>query len=257
MSDIKKEDYIVKQINTGQTQVDDVDWLGVTDYFCTEIMKRIIQTVDEDKVESVMHSIAQCWYRVIRAYDWRNNPDSVPANLRRSADWTKYEVFPRETLFCPLPPGSPNRSGRTIEDLMQALKRKRQVQPQETVHAKQQEDLPAEVKCVLKNKNFRRETMEGILDACYQDRHCNLALIEMVLFEEKVLTYLSEHKQFLKALLAWGLLDPESNLKKIASGMAAKTRKVNKAKTSNRLNEKDEIICNDVRSLLRTAGTGM
>lgn len=99
--------------------------------------------------------------------------------------------------------------------------------------------------------------MEGILDACYQNKHSNLALIEMVLFEEKVLTYLSEHKQFLKALLAWGLLDPESNLKKIASGMAAKTRKVNKAKTSNRPNEKDEIICNDVRSLLRTAGTGM
>ena len=99
--------------------------------------------------------------------------------------------------------------------------------------------------------------MKEILDACYQDRHCNMALIERVLFEEKVLTYLSEHKQFLKALLAWGLLDPESDLKKIALGMADKTRNVNKAKTSNRLNEKDEIICNDVRSLLRTAGTGM
>ena len=84
-----------------------------------------------------------------------------------------------------------------------------------------------------------------------------MALIERVLFEEKVLTYLSAHKQFLKALQAWGLLDPESDLGKIASGMADKARNVNKAKTSNRSNEKDEIICNDVRSLLRTAGTGM
>lgn len=257
MSDIKKEDYIVKQINTGQTQVDDVDWLGVTDYFCTEIMKRIIQTVDEDKVESVMHSIAQCWYRVISVYDWRNNPESIPANLRKSADWTKYEVFPREPQFCPLPPGSPNRSGRIIEDLMWALKNPRQAQPQETVHAKQQEVLPAEVKGVLKNKNFRRETMEGILDACYQNKHSNMALIEMVLFEEKVLTYLSEHKEFLKALQAWGLLGPETDLQKIASGMADKARNVKKAKKDNRPNEKDEIICNDVRSLLRTAGTGM
>ena len=84
------------------------------------------------------------------------------------------------------------------------------------------------------------------LDACYKNKHVNMALIEKVLSQEGVLLYPNLHMDFLKALQAWGLLDA-ANLKSIALGMADKVRK----KKENSLSENDKMICSMVSNILQ------
>lgn len=244
MDEIKN---IVNQINAGKIKAENIPWQELTNDFCTNKMQWIIHYVDEDKLENVKNCMAQCWYNVIGLYDWQSSIYNVPPNLRRSTDWTTAEVLPREPLFSPQLPGTPDRIGRPIESLMHTLKIT-PLQGAKPMASKpqQQPQLPEQVKMVLRNKDFKRETMKCILDACYNNKHVNMALIEKVLSQEGVLLYPNLHMDFLKALQAWGLLDV-ANLKNIASGMADKVRKIK----DNPLSENDKMICSMVSNILQ------
>ena len=53
---------------------------------------------------------------------------------------------------------------------------------------------------------FAREKVKKIIDSYYQNSHPNLALIEIALYDHDLLRNRNDHKPFLEALVAWGLL---------------------------------------------------
>ena len=72
-------------------------------------------------------------------------------------------------------------------------------------------------KCFKFTYDFVKLKVADIIRDYYKGSYANLALIEIVLFDHKQLNRRNSHKAFVRALIAWGLLEvaDEEELKKI------------------------------------------
>lgn len=62
-------------------------------------------------------------------------------------------------------------------------------------------------KCFKFTNEFTKEKVKTILDLYYQNSNPELAVIEIALYDHDLLRNRNDHKPFLEALAAWGLLD--------------------------------------------------
>ena len=86
-------------------------------------------------------------------------------------------------------------------------------------------------KCFRFPSEFTWEKVKTVVDLYYQDSYANLALIEITLYDHGQLKYRNHHKAFVKALVAWGILDVENDdeLNLILFGIKDKYRRLSKA----------------------------
>ena len=79
-------------------------------------------------------------------------------------------------------------------------------------------------KCFKIANDYVKEKLKIIVSNYHQGIAANLALIEVVLFDHNLLNKRNAHTAFLKALMAWDIIDQLSDeeLKKTTNGMANK-----------------------------------
>ena len=79
-------------------------------------------------------------------------------------------------------------------------------------------------KCFKFTYDYVKLKVADIIRDYYKGSYANLALIEITLFDHKQLNRRNSHKAFVKALIAWELLDvaDEKELKKIVSAVTNK-----------------------------------
>ena len=79
-------------------------------------------------------------------------------------------------------------------------------------------------KCFKFTNEFVKLKVADIIRDYYKGSYANLALIEIILFDHKQLNRRNSHKAFVKALIAWELLDvaDEKELKKLVSAVTNK-----------------------------------
>lgn len=80
--------------------------------------------------------------------------------------------------------------------------------------------------CFKFSNDFTRERVAVVVKEFYHGSTANLALIEIVLYDHGQLKKRNAHTAFLKALMAWGIIEKtdDKELKKVSNGMAAKMR---------------------------------
>ena len=80
--------------------------------------------------------------------------------------------------------------------------------------------------CFKFPNDFTRERVAAAVKEFYHGSAANLALIEIVLYDHGQLKKRNAHTAFLKALMAWGVIEELTDVKlqKLANGMAAKMR---------------------------------
>ena len=85
-------------------------------------------------------------------------------------------------------------------------------------------------KCFKFTYDFVKLKVADIIRDYYKGSYANLALIEIVLFDHKQLNRRNTHKAFVRALIAWGLLEvaDEEELKKIVSAVTDKHNRLNR-----------------------------
>ncbi len=85
-------------------------------------------------------------------------------------------------------------------------------------------------KCFKFTYDFVKLKVADIIRDYYKGSYANLALIEIVLFDHKQLNRRNSHKAFVRALIAWGLLEvaDEEELKKIVSAVTDKHNRLNR-----------------------------
>ena len=85
-------------------------------------------------------------------------------------------------------------------------------------------------KCFKFTYDFVKLKVADIIRDYYKGSYANLALIEITLFDHKQLNRRNSHKAFVKALIAWGLLEvaDEEELKKIVSAVTDKHNRLNR-----------------------------
>ena len=62
-------------------------------------------------------------------------------------------------------------------------------------------------KCFKSTSEFTKEKVKKIIEDYYNDSNPNLALIEITLYDHDQLWHRNDHKPFVEALVAWGLLN--------------------------------------------------
>jgi hypothetical protein len=84
--------------------------------------------------------------------------------------------------------------------------------------------------CFKFTYDFVKLKVADIIRDYYKGSYANLALIEIVLFDHKQLNRRNSHKAFVRALIAWGLLEvaDEEELKKIVSAVTDKHNRLNR-----------------------------
>ena len=85
-------------------------------------------------------------------------------------------------------------------------------------------------KCFKFTYDFVKLKVADIIRDYYKGSYANLALIDIVLFDHKQLNRRNSHKAFVRALIAWGLLEvaDEEELKKIVSAVTDKHNRLNR-----------------------------
>ena len=85
-------------------------------------------------------------------------------------------------------------------------------------------------KCFKFTYDFVKLKVADIIRDYYKGSYANLALIEITLFDHKQLNRRNSHKAFVRALIAWGLLEvaDEEELKKIVSAVTDKHNRLNR-----------------------------
>ena len=95
---------------------------------------------------------------------------------------------------------------------------------QEKTTNDKQETLDPVAKCFKFPNDFVKQKVKTIVNDYHQGIAANLALIEVTLFDHNQLKKRNAHTAFLKALMAWDIIDQLSDdeLKKTTNGMAYK-----------------------------------
>ncbi len=85
-------------------------------------------------------------------------------------------------------------------------------------------------KCFKFTYDFVKLKVADIIRDYFKGSYANLALIEIVLYDHKQLNRRNSHKAFVRALIAWGLLEvaDEEELKKIVSAVTDKHNRLNR-----------------------------
>ena len=85
-------------------------------------------------------------------------------------------------------------------------------------------------KCFKFTCDFVKLKVADIIRDYYKGSYANLALIEITLFDHKQLNRRNSHKAFVRALIAWGLLEVanEEEIKKIVSAVTDKYNRLNR-----------------------------
>lgn len=85
-------------------------------------------------------------------------------------------------------------------------------------------------KCFKFTNDFVKLKVADIIRDYYKGSYANLALIEITLFDHKQLNRRNSHKAFVRALIAWGLIEvaDEKELKKIVSAVTDKHNRLNR-----------------------------
>ena len=84
--------------------------------------------------------------------------------------------------------------------------------------------------CFKFTYDFVKLKVADIIRDYFKGSYANLALIEITLFDHKQLNRRNSHKAFVRALIAWGLLEvaDEEELKKIVSAVTDKHNRLNR-----------------------------
>ena len=107
-------------------------------------------------------------------------------------------------------------------------------------------------KCFKFTNDFVKLKVADIIRDYYKGSYANLALIEITLFDHKQLNRRNSHKAFVKALIAWGLLEvaDEEELKKIVSAVTDKHNRLNRISREGYKkwgdNHPDKSICENI-----------
>ena len=85
-------------------------------------------------------------------------------------------------------------------------------------------------KCLKFTNDYVKLKVADIIRDYYKGSYANLALIEITLFDHKQLNRRNSHKAFVKALIAWNLIEvaDEEELKKIVSAVTDKHNRLNR-----------------------------
>ena len=84
-------------------------------------------------------------------------------------------------------------------------------------------EIPDSVKeCFRFTSEFVKQHVESIIKDFYLNKPVNLAIIERTLFDHNILCKSNSHKSFICALMDWGILSEETDIRKTANGMATK-----------------------------------
>ena len=80
------------------------------------------------------------------------------------------------------------------------------------------------------HSDFVKNKVADVIRDYYKGSHANLALIEIALYDHKLLIRRNYHKPFVKALVAWGLIDvtDEKELQRIVSAVTDKHNRMPK-----------------------------
>lgn len=80
--------------------------------------------------------------------------------------------------------------------------------------------------CFIFPNDFTRERVAVVVKEFYHGSAANLALIEIVLYDHGQLKKRNAHTAFLKALMAWDVIEKtdDEGIKKLSNGMAAKMK---------------------------------
>ena len=80
------------------------------------------------------------------------------------------------------------------------------------------------------HSDFVKKKVTDVIRDYYKGSHANLALIEITLYDHKLLIKRNYHKAFVKALVAWELIEvaDEEELKKVISGVTDKHNRMPK-----------------------------
>ena len=86
-------------------------------------------------------------------------------------------------------------------------------------------DLPAPVKACFRHPNeFVREKVQAIVKEFYKGQSVDLALIEVALYDHGQLRKRKKHTVFVKALVEWGILSEDTDVKKVANSISTKLK---------------------------------
>ena len=86
-------------------------------------------------------------------------------------------------------------------------------------------EIPQSVEsCFCFANGYVREIIDAIVREFYANKHTDLAMIEVTLFDHGQLRKRNFHKPFVRALVDWGILANDVDIDKICSGMASKIR---------------------------------
>ena len=85
-------------------------------------------------------------------------------------------------------------------------------------------------KCFRFPSDFVKTRVADVIRNYYKGSYANLALIEITLYDHKQLIRRNSHKAFVRALIAWGLLEvaDEEELKKVVSAVTDKNNRLNR-----------------------------
>lgn len=89
------------------------------------------------------------------------------------------------------------------------------------------QEIPESVEeCFRFPSVFVKQQVALIVKDFYLNKPVNLALIEVALFDHGQLHQPNSHKNFVQALIDWGILSDDIDIKKTTNGMASKFRKL-------------------------------
>lgn len=91
----------------------------------------------------------------------------------------------------------------------------------------QKEEIPESVKeCFRFTSDFVKQHVQAIVKEFYMDKPVYLALIERTLYDHNILLKSNSHTLFICALMDWGILSEDTDIRKTANGMATKFRNI-------------------------------
>lgn len=110
-------------------------------------------------------------------------------------------------------------------------------------------EMPKSVKeCFRFASEFVKEQVDVIIKDFYLNKPVNLAIIERTLYDHNILQNSNRHTLFICALIDWGILSEDIDIRKTANGMATKFKnlplKGYKQWNDDHLN--DRTLCNNI-----------
>lgn len=110
-------------------------------------------------------------------------------------------------------------------------------------------ETPQSVKeCFRFTSEFVKQHVQAIIKDFYLNKPVNLAIIERTLYDHNILHKSNNHTSFICALMDWGILPEDIDIRKVANGMATKFKsfpqKGYKQWNDDHLN--DRTLCNNI-----------